>query len=310
VSKLVPPLREGADELEALLLASARNDAPSDPLARAQAIAAAKLAAHAAHAAIGAGAAGGGAVGWRALVTFGSATSKGIFLAGVGIAVALGGADVMGWPAPTRHATSIQAPASPVVVDPAPLGRGPAPASTVGPQQVSPPEKGAMAVSPAGLPAVPAPMNARDPAAAGGAPAMGTESTESPRTHDESTAAAPRPSVGAALVTEAAGATGSAVTPTLAPASAMSLGKERALLESARESLAASQAVRALAMLDRYDAEFTSGQLAEDAAVLRIQALMATGNRAEAGRLAQIFGRRFPSSSYAPRVRALVEKSP
>jgi outer membrane protein assembly factor BamD (BamD/ComL family) len=64
---------------------------------------------------------------------------------------------------------------------------------------------------------------------------------------------------------------------------------------------------RALATLDRYDAAFAPGVLAEEAAVLRVTALMAGGKRAQARRLAEDFARRYPTSSYGPRVRALVE---
>jgi hypothetical protein len=86
--------------------------------------------------------------------------------------------------------------------------------------------------------------------------------------------------------------------------------KEMDLLESVRESLDASRATAALATLDRYDALYPSGLLAEEAAFLRIQALAASGHPADARRAADAFGRKYPGSTYAPRVPGLLEQNP
>jgi hypothetical protein len=89
-----------------------------------------------------------------------------------------------------------------------------------------------------------------------------------------------------------------------------SLHDEAALLESVRASLAASSPSRALAALDLYDARFASGVLAQEAGVLRVEALLAGGDRIAAGRAAEAFARKYPTSSYVSRVRTLAGETP
>jgi hypothetical protein len=83
---------------------------------------------------------------------------------------------------------------------------------------------------------------------------------------------------------------------------------EIASLDGARTALRRGNAGGALAALDRYDAEFgKSGGLRVEATVLRIDALLRSGNRARATALANAFLARNPKSPYAARVRALLE---
>jgi outer membrane protein assembly factor BamD (BamD/ComL family) len=61
----------------------------------------------------------------------------------------------------------------------------------------------------------------------------------------------------------------------------------------------------ALSALDEHDAAFPAGAYAEEAAVVRIEALVAAGDRPKAQRVADAFLRRFPESPYAQRVRGM-----
>jgi len=70
--------------------------------------------------------------------------------------------------------------------------------------------------------------------------------------------------------------------------------------------MAAANPGGALATLDRYDARFPAGSLSEEAAVLRVQALLAARRAGEARSVTEDFARRHPASAYVPRMRALV----
>ncbi len=83
---------------------------------------------------------------------------------------------------------------------------------------------------------------------------------------------------------------------------------EIAALDQARTALGQGRAADALAALDRYGAEYgKNGGLRVEATVLRIDALLRSGNRARATALANAFLSRNPKSPYAARVRALLE---
>jgi hypothetical protein len=83
---------------------------------------------------------------------------------------------------------------------------------------------------------------------------------------------------------------------------------EIAALDEARTALRQGRAGDALAALDRYGAEYgKNGGLRVEATVLRIDALLRSGNRARATALANAFLARNPKSPYAARVRALLE---
>ena len=84
---------------------------------------------------------------------------------------------------------------------------------------------------------------------------------------------------------------------------AQALGEQVAALNRARSALAAGDATAALRALDDHDARFPDGVLAEEAAVMRIDALVAMGRREEASDLARRFIASHPASPYASRVR-------
>jgi hypothetical protein len=87
---------------------------------------------------------------------------------------------------------------------------------------------------------------------------------------------------------------------------APSLSAELAALDDARASLSAGKARDTLAKLDAYDREFPAGHLRDEATVLRVEALIRSGD----GPAAQALGQRFlaasPSSAYGARVRSLL----
>lgn len=89
---------------------------------------------------------------------------------------------------------------------------------------------------------------------------------------------------------------------------AESIREETAFLENVRRQVEASQFPEALASLRTYDTRFGNGVLAEEAAVLRVKALAASGSVREAQQAVEAFERRYPRSSYLPRVRALVKE--
>jgi hypothetical protein len=131
---------------------------------------------------------------------------------------------------------------------------------------------------------------------------------EAPVSPPRATRVAPPASSEALATLPSSGGEGSRSTSAApAPIAPSSLRQEAALLASARESLAASHFDRALGSLDEYDARFASGALEEEAAVLRVEALLGGGHRDEARRVATDFERRHPASSYAPRMRARVD---
>jgi hypothetical protein len=101
--------------------------------------------------------------------------------------------------------------------------------------------------------------------------------------------------------------------PTSAPApaesSAPSLGIELAVLDEARTALRAHDAAGCLRVLDRYDRQFPVGQMAAEAMVMRIDALVQSGNRPAASQLAKAFSKANPRSPLLARVRALAPEA-
>ncbi len=88
--------------------------------------------------------------------------------------------------------------------------------------------------------------------------------------------------------------------------SASMLTAETVTLDAARSALRANDATRALAALDDYTRAFPVGILAPEAGVLRIEALLASGQRLGAERAADRFLSEHPHSPLAERVRNLV----
>jgi TolA-binding protein len=85
-----------------------------------------------------------------------------------------------------------------------------------------------------------------------------------------------------------------------------SLSAELAALDRARSALASRDTQLALRLLDEYAQRFPKRRLNTEAAVLRIEALAARGDRASAARLGKEFLARQPNGPYARRVSSLI----
>lgn len=84
-----------------------------------------------------------------------------------------------------------------------------------------------------------------------------------------------------------------------------SLARENAALRQARAALQAGRSGEALQTLTEMDQAFPAGALGQERAVLRIQALQASGDRVQAQTLAARFLQRYPSSPYASPLRSI-----
>ena len=93
-------------------------------------------------------------------------------------------------------------------------------------------------------------------------------------------------------------------------ANAASLNAQIAWLDRARRAIEAGDPATALHLLDDYRATYPEGTLSQEAELLRIEALLAGGQRAAAESLATRFIAAHPSSPHARRIRELVNPSP
>jgi hypothetical protein len=82
------------------------------------------------------------------------------------------------------------------------------------------------------------------------------------------------------------------------------------LLEAANSAARRSDFREALARLDEHAVLFPQGALVEEAAVLRISALLGAGERAAARGEANVFLSRFGKSLLADRVRLMITEPP
>ena len=125
-----------------------------------------------------------------------------------------------------------------------------------------------------------------------------------PETSEPQEAVPPAASASAEETTSAAPLAPSSVSsrPTRPEATAGRLSREVAALELAHQALAAHNPSSAIHLLDRYRAEFPNGALGSEATVLRVQALLAGGNRAAAQALADSYSSAHPDSPYARRI--------
>lgn len=78
-----------------------------------------------------------------------------------------------------------------------------------------------------------------------------------------------------------------------------------ALIDRARAAVASGNPAGALTALDDYASRFPNGVLGQEAAMLRIEALLARGDKSGAARVGKRFLEQHPRSALAPRVRAL-----
>jgi outer membrane protein assembly factor BamD (BamD/ComL family) len=84
------------------------------------------------------------------------------------------------------------------------------------------------------------------------------------------------------------------------------LAQEVAALDSARTALKAGDAGQALTLLEAHARDFPLGRLGPEATLLRIEALLGSGDRVRAEQLARGFLATNPSSSHAAKVRRLL----
>lgn len=93
-----------------------------------------------------------------------------------------------------------------------------------------------------------------------------------------------------------------------APTSAKldTLPLELEAIDNARKALAQGNAALASRLLDRYSARFPKPRLGAEATVLRIETLIARGDRSAASRFGKAFLQNNPKSPYARRVRSLI----
>jgi len=93
------------------------------------------------------------------------------------------------------------------------------------------------------------------------------------------------------------------------PSSASNLGiqEQIALIDRARGAVAAHQPAAAMAALDDYQRRFPRGVLTQEATLLRVETLLARGDKTGAVRLGRQFLERYPRSAMAARVKALID---
>jgi hypothetical protein len=96
----------------------------------------------------------------------------------------------------------------------------------------------------------------------------------------------------------------------VAPLPPSSLGDEAQALDRVRKQLGAGNATQALAEIRRYRAKWPRGALAAEATLLRVDALLRSGNRSGAELEANRLIKRAPQSGYATRARALLGYTP
>src|SRR5262249_33063612 len=98
--------------------------------------------------------------------------------------------------------------------------------------------------------------------------------------------------------------------PRTEPASPSRLAEQVALVDRARDRLAARDPLAALAALAEYHQRLASGDLDAEADVVTIETLIALGEAPRARALGAAFLERFPRSPLAQRVRSLLERLP
>lgn len=303
--KLEPLLAGDADELEALLLRSADADEPAqDALVRVGATLGVSTAALSASAA-------GGTATYAALAPKAGAVVKPLTLLSLGkwLAVGVGAGCIVSGGArlalgPARHeataaaAASALAPRAVVPVTAAPIVAtkvtdAPAPSDALAPSATGASREAAHPatnVSALGASVLPpsAPALASPPVAAVPGP-----SSASFAPLDEPSAARAQPA---------------ATEPSAVAAS--TLGEETRALDRVRSDIAAGEPARALAEIERYGAKWPHAALAEEAALLRVEALLRSGNRVQGEREGEALIARAPRSRYASRARALLGATP
>lgn len=93
-----------------------------------------------------------------------------------------------------------------------------------------------------------------------------------------------------------------------AKAASDSLTKELRMIEAARRSPARGDGAGAIKHLNDYGRQYPKGRLRAEASVLRIEALMAEGDRTAASRLGKALLKQSPNGPYARRIRSVLER--
>lgn len=94
------------------------------------------------------------------------------------------------------------------------------------------------------------------------------------------------------------------------PATAgVGIQEQIALIDRARAAAAAGDPAAVLSAVDAYQRRFPKGVLGQEAALLRIEALLSRGDTAKATRLGQQFLELHPRSALAPRLRSQLERN-
>jgi hypothetical protein len=298
-----------SEELEALLLRSADDDEPADGSlekvglalglgASALAVAAATSTVATTTAVAGQGATLGQYLGLASLAKW----------LGMGIAAGVVSAGAAHWAA--RPITPRAAPAA--VVAPAPESGPVSRQSLAGTSVPAPPD----------VPVPPVEDSPAEPPSAQGAAqaraGVAWPSITSPASAASPASSAPQPetpplpsAASFAPLDESAPAASAAAPATSASAPPPStLGDETKALDRVRDHLTAGRTTQALSEIQRYRAQWPRGALAAEAAILRVDALLRSGNRAEADREAEALIKRAPESRYATRARALLGYKP
>lgn len=129
-------------------------------------------------------------------------------------------------------------------------------------------------------------------------------------THERSAPAHPAPLVPPPPVAVESAVPAAAFAPSAQPtAGAQDVSKELALLDRARKALGAGEAHAALSALAEHDRRFPHGELGLEAKLLRVEALVAGGDNAQATRRARAFLAAHPNSPYTARVKVLLAKA-
>jgi hypothetical protein len=216
--------------------------------------------------------------------------------------------------APPRRAPALAPPAAaaPALAPPAAAAPALAPPAAAAPA-LAPPAAAAPALAP---PAAAAPRLA--PPAAGLAPPEPANAPAAARAPSEPEhqrhvsrerrAANPR-AVVAAPAAEAPATVAEAPAPEPKRAT-RELGEQVASLDRAGRALAAGEAAEALRLIDEYQARFPTGSLLQEATVVRVDALLALGRRADATAVAATFLSSHPTSPYAAKLRRRLERTP
>jgi hypothetical protein len=94
--------------------------------------------------------------------------------------------------------------------------------------------------------------------------------------------------------------------PTPASRTAARLAEETATIDAARKALRSGSAVDALRILDAHARDYPGGALLPEASALRVEALLASGDRASAETVARALLATYPATPAARRVRAML----